>query len=82
MRLDGFAEQQTQQHCREKTDGNVHGKALRLFLVGQLAQSGADLVPINQDDRKNRPSLDRNLKHFGFVIVKTQEAARENQMPG
>ncbi|OIQ70881.1 hypothetical protein GALL_475050 [mine drainage metagenome] len=82
MRLDGLAKQQTQDHRREKSDGDIESKALRLFFSGQCQHGSANFLPVNQNHRKNGTRLNGNVKHLGLVIVKAQQGPGQNQMPG
>ena len=39
-------------------------------------------MPIHQDDGKNGPRLNGEVKHLGALIVKAQQGARQNEVSG
>ena len=81
MGLDGLAKQQAQHHRRHKGNQNIQRQALCLRLAAQTGDSRAQLVPIDQNHGKNSAGLDRDVKHLGFFVVKTQQGASQNQVP-
>src|SRR5574343_393664 len=80
MRLDGLAQQQPQQHRREKTNQHIERKALRTALAGQCHQGGTNFLPVHQDDGKDGPGLDGDVKDLGLGIIKTQQGSRQDQV--
>ena len=82
VRLDGLAKQQPQQHCRYKGDHHVQGKLARLSLRGQGDHGVTNFLPVHQDHRKDGAGLNSDVKHLGLVVVKAEQAARQNQVTG
>jgi hypothetical protein len=37
-------------------------------------------LPVDQDDREDRAGLDRDVEHFGLVVVKTEQRAGQDQV--
>ena len=72
MGLDEFAQQQTQDDGGEKGDEHVGDKAARWRIMRQAAQHGEDFLRVDEDDGKDGPGLDGDLKDFGFLVLKTE----------
>ena len=82
MRLDGLAQQKPHDHGGQKTNQHIEGKALCFGAASQATQGAADFLPVHQNHRKDGAGLDGDVKHLGLVVVKTQQAARQDEVAG
>jgi hypothetical protein len=80
MRFDGIAKQQAQDHGGHKSDEHIQNKTPRQTLSGQSNDGAGNFLPINNDDGEDGTGLDGDVKHLGFLIVKTQQCARQNEV--
>ena len=82
IRLDRLSKQQPQHHGGHKGNQHIEREALRLALGGQGPHRIADFLPVHQDHREDRAGLDGDIKDLGLLVIKPEQRASQNQMPG
>jgi hypothetical protein len=82
MRLDGLAEQQTEDDSREEGDADIQHEATRALLRGQLGRHALEALGVDQDHRQDGAGLDGDVEHLALGVVHAEQVAGQDQVPG
>jgi hypothetical protein len=82
IKLDGLDGQRAN-HCgRQKGQAQAHHKAQGDRVAAHAAGQRGDARAVFPAHRQDRPQLNHHFEHLALAIVKVDQIASQNQMPG